>query len=490
MLNTKLWVAAIIIALFAHEAFAQPCSLEWGPIVPVSNTSRGTYVPKVAVVGDTVHVVYLAGGLYYRRSTNGGTTWGTQFELVQPDSMSGQVFSRPIAAAGGNVYVVYGNRLPSGSIRAIKVRRSTDAGQAWFQPQEIITNRSLPEYGTQAIAAHGKFVYVVVGKPIAGYAQAFIARSDDYGGSWDSVRQITFGNIGTSPWDIVACPQAVHVTCTQTVVPLRSDVGHMFSSDNGNTWSPIKILSTLDDYRAWEPVVAADNGGNVYVCWQDTKYGSTGYGGATLLRRSSDGGVSWGSEIRVNTTLPSAVRSSLCASDTHVFVLWDDERFGTFYIRPYFSTSTNHGQTWCNEYHLSDSVGASGDASIGCSRNVVCAFWSTDIPPYIRTRSARYFVTDVRHPRSDRLAQPTMLDCFPNPSNSNVEIKYRSSSGGYVRLVLYDLLGKEKGTLINDRVGVGEHTVWLNTNGYPSGMYLLVMNSQSGREVKKIVLLR
>jgi hypothetical protein len=68
--------------------WAQPCPVTWDPTLQISNTQSSAFAPNIAVVGNTVHVVYLAGAVYYRRSTDGGESWGQQVELVPDDSMS------------------------------------------------------------------------------------------------------------------------------------------------------------------------------------------------------------------------------------------------------------------------------------------------------------------------------------------------------------------------------------------------------------------
>lgn len=66
---------------------------------------------------------------------------------------------------------------------------------------------------------------------------------------------------------------------------------------------------------------------------------------------------------------------------------------------------------------------------------------------------------------------------YPNPFNPETHIEFRMANGGFVELRIYDLLGKEVKTLVNERRQAGTYTEqWdgTNTAGQPvaSGVYL------------------
>jgi hypothetical protein len=147
-------------------------------------------------VGDTVHVIYNAA---HQRSTDGGKTWSEQVILVPDDSIPGQQSERTLAASGCNVYFVWPNTNASDAITSIKIRRSTDAGWTWLEPQVLVINQPFDRYDFPMVAAESNWVYVVILKNTNSVWQWFLTRSSDHGETWDSIRQVTFAqyNHGT-----------------------------------------------------------------------------------------------------------------------------------------------------------------------------------------------------------------------------------------------------------------------------------------------------
>lgn len=85
---------------------------------------------------------------------------------------------------------------------------------------------------------------------------------------------------------------------------------------------------------------------------------------------------------------------------------------------------------------------------------------------------------------------------FPNPFNPSTVINYELTSFSNVELKVYDILGNEVETLVNDLKQPGIHSVSFNGSSYPSGVYyyrLDVRNSEgvaSSSESKKMIMLK
>ena len=92
-----------------------------------------------------------------------------------------------------------------------------------------------------------------------------------------------------------------------------------------------------------------------------------------------------------------------------------------------------------------------------------------------------------------------LLQNYPNPFNPQTEIRYELPEVAYVRLTVYNLLGQELSTIVDNRQEAGFHSVtWLgrNYNGISlaSGVYIYKLTAispaRSFEQVKKMVLLR
>jgi len=482
MQRLKLWHATVFIMVFIQDALAQPCPVTWGPTQQISNTPFSAFVPRLAVVGDTVHVVYDARDVYYRRSTNGGTTWDAAVIIVPDDSVSG-MGKRAIAASGNDLYFVWGNTNPSGAITSVKVRRSTDGGGTWLEPQVIIRNETASMFSGPIVATHGDHVYVRVGGYVSGWRQYFLIRSTDRGVTWDSVRQITFVPRFHNLGDIYATEASVHLVA-QTNTP-GFQITHMVSTDRGETWSDEQVLSDSDQIQRWEPNVAADEAGNVYVSWQDAKYGTVGgFDGALLLRRSSDNGVTWLPEERIGS-LPSVERSALSAFGERVHAAWEDNRFGSLNPRVYYSRNQN--TTWCQEFMLGDSTQGSLDATISALE--------------FRVHTAFSMSSQVRHRRGDVLTRISdkfeplpqhfsVTSFYPNPFNPTTRVQYSVPYQRKVTITVYDVLGRRVKELFDGTQQAGTFTIEFDATSLTSGVYFI--RFQFGTQVitKGVVLMR
>ena len=83
----------------------------------------------------------------------------------------------------------------------------------------------------------------------------------------------------------------------------------------------------------------------------------------------------------------------------------------------------------------------------------------------------------------------TLYQNFPNPFNPTTTIQYTVDSRQFVSLKVYDILGKEVATLVNEEIP-GEYEVEFNGVGLPSGIYFYQLKEGSFVETKKMVLLR
>ncbi len=60
---------------------------------------------------------------------------------------------------------------------------------------------------------------------------------------------------------------------------------------------------------------------------------------------------------------------------------------------------------------------------------------------------------------------------YPNPFNPSTTISYTLPKSGNVQLIVYDILGREAATLVNEEKAPGNYKVVFNAEGLPSGIY-------------------
>jgi hypothetical protein len=84
---------------------------------------------------------------------------------------------------------------------------------------------------------------------------------------------------------------------------------------------------------------------------------------------------------------------------------------------------------------------------------------------------------------------------YPNPFNPTTQITYDLPTASYVTLKVYDILGNELSTVVNELQNAGEHTVTFSANGenaptLSSGMYFYRITSGNFVQTKKMLLLK
>jgi phosphohistidine phosphatase SixA len=83
-----------------------------------------------------------------------------------------------------------------------------------------------------------------------------------------------------------------------------------------------------------------------------------------------------------------------------------------------------------------------------------------------------------------------LYDNYPNPFNPSTNLKYYIAAAGLVTLKIFDILGREVRTLVNETRTPGEYNVEFNANGLGSGVYFASLRMDEKQVTKKIVLLK
>lgn len=84
----------------------------------------------------------------------------------------------------------------------------------------------------------------------------------------------------------------------------------------------------------------------------------------------------------------------------------------------------------------------------------------------------------------------TLMQNYPNPFNPVTTISFFIPQNNYVTLKIYNTLGEEVMTAINEDMEEGYHSVNLNLSAMPSGVYLYSLSAGSFRDTKKLLLLK
>ena len=104
----------------------------------------------------------------------------------------------------------------------------------------------------------------------------------------------------------------------------------------------------------------------------------------------------------------------------------------------------------------------------------------------------RSFVTSVEEP-GDVVEVPrafTLLQNYPNPFNPSTTIRFRLERPGRTTLKIYNMLGQEVATLVEQNLAEGSYTITFEARNLPSGVYLYKLESGTQSEARKMILLK
>jgi hypothetical protein len=173
---------------------------------------------------------------------------------------------------------------------------------------------------------------------------------------------------------------------------------------------------------------------------------------------------------------------------------------------PFAQVRVSRDTTWCSTFDPTTGITTRKviRAEVVLSSKAVHVVWEASQAPSPSTfrifyRRGVFKTTDVRDDPSIAPQAVRLHQNYPNPFNSMTVMSYELRVKSGVRLVVYDLLGREVATLVdemqdarlNDVVGqAGFRSVQWDASGMASGVYYYKLLAGDRVETKKAVLIR
>ena len=83
-----------------------------------------------------------------------------------------------------------------------------------------------------------------------------------------------------------------------------------------------------------------------------------------------------------------------------------------------------------------------------------------------------------------------LTSAFPNPFNPVTTISYDIAEATFINLNIYDLLGNQVASLVNEMKNSGEHSIQWNADGLSSGLYFVKMEANNEIFIDKLMLMK
>jgi hypothetical protein len=138
---------------------------------------------------------------------------------------------------------------------------------------------------------------------------------------------------------------------------------------------------------------------------------------------------------------------------------------------------------------LSDSsyrvIGTVGQPLIGMAQN----------PPSVNSVGFWYLpkqtlMTDVEQLSNAVPTEYRLEQNYPNPFNPTTTIRFALPEQAVVTLKIFDILGREVATLMDEKLEAGVHKVVFDARGLPSGVYIYQLRAGSFVQQKKLALVK
>jgi len=443
----------------------------------------------------------------YTYSTNGGITWAAPQLLPDPNpehtSQSDPVVT---SDAQGNFYISSTSRKPvSGFNRDMLMYKSTNNGQTFF-----LHSTAVP--GTGGAGEDKEWIFCDLVATNSTYNNIFITWTSFGPSPGIRFRKSTNGGLNWSATiNVEDSPngQGSNV-CSGTnnqiyVVWQSNGVKFDKSTNAGTSFGSDFQLSSVSSTNGF-PFICVDYSnnatrGNVYVIWDDARSGNSDI----WFQRSTNGGTNWlSSPVRVNdvTTNTQFWPVIQCDNNGNLYAMYYDTRTGASQINSYIAYSTDVGTTWVNQ-PMSDSSFTNqepnGDVRFG-DYIVVDAYNGKVIPVWTDQRkgfpnqeiytanlsgiiSVNTISTEV--PSSFKLYQN-----YPNPFNPSTKVRFDIPEYSFVRIVIYDPLGKEIANQVSRNLNPGSYETEFNRGDLTSGIYFYKIEAGSFVETKKMILVK
>ena len=349
---------------------------------------------------------------------------------------------------------------------------STDNGLSWTIADTGLTNLNISN-----LAADGSYLF-------AGTYKGGVFISTNNGGNWSPVNNglsnLNVYSLGFNPPNVYAGTDASGMFLSTNYGNSWTNVG--FSNEiigsialrnsivfAGVTYGNDGVYRSIDSCKSWLEVMngvtdnnvllLAINGSNLYL--------GTGSKGLFLSTNNGDDWTNLNNGLTGDVWSIAFKNSNIFASTGHGVYL-----------------STNDGADWTN---VSDGLTNLFALSLIIHNNYL--FVGCGNNGWVWRRPLSEMITDVKD--IEQLPKEFALNQnYPNPFNPSTKISWQLPIGNLVKLKVYDILGREIVTLVNEYKPMGQYETEFNSANLPSGIYFYRLQAGNFVEIKKMMLLK
>ncbi len=145
--------------------------------------------------------------------------------------------------------------------------------------------------------------------------------------------------------------------------------------------------------------------------------------------------------------------------------------------------TSNGGTNW------SDQISGTGNSLRSVYFVNALTGWAVgDLGTILKTTTGG--ITGVYRISNEIPSQYSLSQNYPNPFNPSTNIRYELPKNKFVRLTIYDALGREIETLINESLKPGSYEITFDGSNLSSGIYLYKLTTDEFTETKRMILIK
>ncbi len=384
-----------------------------------------------------------------------------------------------------------------------KFIRTTDGGINWLVSTITGANGL---YGSCIFAIDSSTAYAAMNDP-SGTTSGGIFKTTNGGSSWtkqdsaflgssgfpvyvhffDANDGVAIGNPHNGNWEIYTTTDGGTQWTQVTNIPApfgNEFTGGGYSSVDDNIWfgtfgDSFAIYRSTDRGYTWTRSTGA---GSVSFCiaFKDEMNGLTSncFGGlGNRVSKTINGGLNWNNLSGIPAT-PSTYFISYSNDDSVGYVVTSNSNIGLPVATFPGSMRSADGTNWTQIDNLPHGPASFANDGSGWSGglNDIIYKW---IPPITGIEDDFYAVSDFK-----------LFQNYPNPFNPSTTIRYSIPASEFVTLKVYDVLGNEVATLVNEEKPAGSYETEFNAVGLSSGIYFYQLQAGNFTQTKKLILMK
>jgi photosystem II stability/assembly factor-like uncharacterized protein len=245
---------------------------------------------------------------------------------------------------------------------------------------------------------------------------------------------------------------------------------------------PFRILRTTNGGTDWTEQLSDNTPGEFSaIRFADLNHGwVVGRNGKVL--KTTNGGTNWNWVTNSGIDPQSSCKTVFALDQNHV---WIPSKANDPLQTPYVQYTSNGGASWSTQMTPFGSVQGGNAIFSICFVDAQTGWLTADYGRIARFTGSTDIDGDINSVNEFKLEQN-----YPNPFNPNTVISYQLPVNSNVTLKVYDVLGNEVATLVNEEKPAGRYEVDFTASSLTSGVYFYKLAAGNYLVTKKMILMK